>query len=60
MTFQHRISLLANRLDKTILFENMKFTSVALYGAALGLAHANPVAKRSISDGMLFSSDYNL
>lgn len=30
----------------------MKFTSVALVGAALGLAHANPVAKRAITDGM--------
>lgn len=30
----------------------MKFTSVAVYGAALGLAHANPMAKRGLSDGI--------
>lgn len=31
----------------------MKLTSVALTGAALGLAHATPVTKRqAISDGM--------
>lgn len=34
-------------------YHNMKFTSVALAGAALGLAHANPIAKRAITDGML-------
>lgn len=31
----------------------MKFTNVALTGAAIGLANAGPVSKRAISDGML-------
>ena len=29
----------------------MKITSLALSGAALGLASANPVAKRAVTDG---------
>lgn len=34
----------------------MKFSSVAITGAALGLAHAGPVTKRAISDGMLLDN----
>lgn len=29
----------------------MKFTSIALAGAAVGLAQAGPVTKRAITDG---------
>lgn len=30
----------------------MKFTNLALTGAAIGLANAGPVSKRAITDGM--------
>jgi hypothetical protein len=30
----------------------MKFTNIALTGAAIGLANAGPVSKRAITDGM--------
>lgn len=30
----------------------MKFTNIALTGAAIGLANAGPVSKRAISDGV--------
>lgn len=36
----------------------MKFTNLALAGAALGVVNAGPVSKRAITDGMyLYSSD---
>lgn len=31
----------------------MKFTNIALAGAAVGLAHASPVTKRAVSDGKI-------
>lgn len=31
----------------------MKFTSVAITGAVLGLANASPIVKRAITDGIL-------
>jgi len=34
----------------------MKLTSIALAGAAMGLAQAGPVTKRAVSDGKIFLS----
>lgn len=36
----------------------MKFTNLALTGAAIGLANAGPVSKRAISDGMLLPNQW--
>lgn len=36
----------------------MKFTNLALTGAALGVVNAGPVAKRAVTDGMyLYEND---